>query len=411
MATPLRLSFPGASGADLSARLDLPNGTPRAFVLFAHCFTCSKDLTASRAVSSALTTAGFGVLRFDFTGLGGSGGDFGSTNFTMNLEDLKAAAAYLSEHYAAPSLLVGHSLGGAAVIAVAKEIDSVRAVATIGAPSNVQHIKHQFGDGLEAIERDGEATVLLAQRPFQMKKQFLDDLERHDIEASANTLKKPLLVLHAPTDDTVGIDNATSLFVAAKHPKSFVSLDTADHLLSNKADAAYAAEVIAAWAHRYVGDEAGSSNDAEEESMSVMVKETGQGKFQAQVTAGPHAFLADEPRSVEGGLGTGLSPYELLSAALGACTTMTLRMYADFKKLPLDRVSVSVDHEKRHRDSAADALEKEPPIDHFTRSIHLDGDLSDEQRQRILQIADRCPVHRTLERGAEVKTQEAAASS
>ena len=411
MAAPIRLSFPGASGAALSARLDLPNGKPRAFVLFAHCFTCSKDLTASRAVSSALTTAGFGVLRFDFTGLGGSGGDFGSTNFTMNLDDLKAAAAYLGEHYEAPSMLVGHSLGGAAVIAVAREIPSVKAVATIGAPADVQHIKHQFGEGLEAIEAEGEATVLLAERPFSIKKQFLDDLGRHDIQASAAALTQPLLILPAPTDDTVGIGNATDLFVAARHPKSFVSLDTADHLLSNKADAAYAAEVIAAWANRYVARPEAMEEDSSEEAMGVDVRETGQGKFQNQVTAGPHSFLADEPTSVEGGLGTGVSPYELLSAALGACTTMTLRMYADFKKLPLRRVGVRVEHEKRHSDSAGEAMEKEPPVDHFTRSIELVGDLSEEQRQRILQIADRCPVHRTLERGAEVTTREVPASA
>ncbi|GGY39781.1 bifunctional alpha/beta hydrolase/OsmC family protein [Parvularcula lutaonensis] len=406
MAKPVHIEFDGAGGAKLSARLDMPAGMPKAFALFAHCFTCSKDLTASRAVATALTKAGIAVLRFDFTGLGGSGGDFVSTNFTMNLGDLKAAAQFLSDNYEAPALLVGHSLGGAAVIAVARDLPSVKAVATIAAPADTSHVAEQFGGKLDEIHEKGEAEVSLADRPFRIRKQFLDDLEAHDIEACAAELKRPFLILHAPTDDVVGIDNATRLFVAAKHPKSFISLDTADHLLSKKEDAAYAANVIAAWAERYIGDGVAAAQGAEEEAMGVEVRETGQGKFQALVKAGPHRLLADEPTAVKGGLGTGPSPYEYLSIALGACTTMTIRMYADFKKLPLDRVTVKVDHEKRHADGAADAMEKEPPIDHFTRKVSLEGELSEEQRQRILQIADRCPVHRTLERGADIDTRE-----
>ncbi|MEM1381687.1 MAG: bifunctional alpha/beta hydrolase/OsmC family protein [Pseudomonadota bacterium] len=411
MPTPLRLSFPGASGAELAARLDLPVGTPRAFALFAHCFTCSKDLTASRAIATALTRARIGVLRFDFTGLGGSGGDFGSTNFSMNLEDLGRAAAFLAENYAAPKMLIGHSLGGAAVIAAAKSLPSVQAVATVGAPSDVGHIQGQFGESLRTIIEDGEAEVSLAGRPFRIQKQFLDDLDHHDIETSAQALKKPLLILHAPTDDTVGIDNATRLFVAAKHPKSFVSLDTADHLLTDKKDAAYAADVIAAWAERYIAVEAVPIANADEEAMGVTVRETAQGKFQAMVQAGPHTFLADEPAAIDGGLGTGPSPYELLSAALGACTTMTIRMYANFKSLPLDRVSVTVEHEKCHAESVAEAMDHDPPIDHFTRLITLHGDLNDDQRQRIIAIAERCPVHKTLERGAKVTTREVPAAT
>lgn len=406
MATPIRIAFEGAGGAELAARLDLPAGTPKAFALFAHCFTCSKDLTASRAIATALTKAGFGVLRFDFTGLGGSGGEFGSTNFTMNLGDLKAAARFLEENYEAPALLIGHSLGGAAVIAVARELASVKAVATIAAPADVQHVTGHFGSKLDEIREQGAADVTLADRPFRIEKQFLEDLDAHDVEASAGALKRPFLILHAPTDDSVGIENATRLFVAAKHPKSFVSLDTADHLLSRKEDASYAANVIAAWAERYVGDGTVLAHGAEEEALGVVVRETGQGKFQALVQAGPHRLLADEPTSMEGGLGSGPSPYEYLSIALGACTSMTIRMYADFKKLPLDRVSVEVDHEKRHAESVSEAMEKEPPVDHFTRKVSLTGDLSDEQRQRILEIADRCPVHKTLERGAHIDTRE-----
>ncbi len=410
MAKPIRADFEGAAGAKLAARIDLPSGPAKAFALFAHCFTCSKDLTASRAIATALTEAGIGVMRFDFTGLGGSGGDFGSTNFSMNLEDLKRAAAYLEETYQAPSLLVGHSLGGAAVLAVAADLPFVKAVATLCAPSDIHHVSGQFAEHIDEILEKGEANVSLAERPFTIKKQFLDDLETHNIVDRVANLKKPLLILHPPADDTVGIDNATNLFVAAKHPKSFVSLDTADHLLTRKADAAYAASVIAAWASRYLDLDTPKANGADEEAMGITVMETGQGKFQALVQAGPHAMLADEPTSVEGGLGTGPSPYEFLSAALGTCTSMTLRMYADFKKLPVDRISVRVEHEKRHSEDATAAMENEPPIDHFIREIALQGDLDEDQRARILKIADRCPVHKTLERGATIETREVPAT-
>lgn len=410
MAQAQKVTFDGANGAELAARLDLPNGTPRAFALFAHCFTCSKDLTASRTVATALTKAGFAVLRFDFTGLGGSGGDFGSTNFSMNLGDLHRAADFLAENYEAPKLLIGHSLGGAAVVAVAKGLPSVRAIATIGAPADVHHVTAQFGPALSEIIENGEAEVSLAERPFTIKKQFLDDLDAHNIEGSAAELKKPFLILHAPQDNTVGVENATRLFVAAKHPKSFVSLDTADHLLSRKADASYAADVIATWAERYIDLDKDYDEPSREEAMGIDVRETGQGKFQAIVSAGPHQLIADEPTSVPGGLGTGPSPYEFLAASLGTCTSMTIRMYADFKKLPLDRVSVRVHHEKRHSESAEAAMEKEPPVDHFTREISLTGELSDEERQRILEIADRCPVHKTLERGSHITTREVPAT-
>jgi putative redox protein len=407
MAKAIRTTFDGADGAELSARLDLPVGQPKAFALLAHCFTCSKDLTASREVATALTNAGIGVLRFDFTGLGKSGGDFASTNFSMNLRDLEKAADYLRENFQAPKLLVGHSLGGAAVIAVAPKLPYVEAVATIAAPADVLHIKEQFKGDLQRIMEDGQAEVRLAERPFTIKKQFIEDLEAHDIQGSAAALGRPLLVLHAPTDDTVGIENATKLFVAAKHPKSFVSLDTADHLLSSRADAAYAADVIAAWANRYIGGGSPRAEGAADEAMGVTVQETGQGKFQALIKAGPHHMMADEPTSVKGGLGSAPNPYEYLCAALGACTTMTIRMYADFKKLPLDHVSVEVHHEKRHASDVEEAMDHAPKRDHFTRSITIKGDLDDEQRKRILEIADRCPVHKTIERGSEVLTEQA----
>ncbi len=405
MVRPIRLEFEGASGAKLAARLDLPTGAIGAYALFAHCFSCSKDLTASRAIATALTEAGIAVLRFDFTGLGGSGGDFGHTNFSMNLGDLKQAAMFLEENYEAPQLLVGHSLGGAAVLAAAADIPSIQAVATLAAPADVDHITGQFGDQLETIKKEGKAEVLLAERPFTIEKQFLDDISNHDIETSVSQLKKPLLVLHAPTDAQVGIENATRIFSAAKHPKSFVSLDTADHLLTNKSDAAYAASVISSWAQRYLNLCGPLADGVPEEAMGVDIRETGQGKFQAMVAAGPHRFIADEPTTI-GGLGSGPSPYEFLSTALGTCTSMTIRMYAERKGLPLDRVSVNVEHERRHGQSASEAGEKEPPIDHFTRNIRLEGQLDEAQRQRVLEIADRCPVHRTLERGATVTTKD-----
>ncbi|WP_031552191.1 bifunctional alpha/beta hydrolase/OsmC family protein [Parvularcula oceani] len=401
-AQPVRLSFKGASGAELAARLDLPAGPVRAYALFAHCFTCSKDLIASRAVSAALTRRGIATLRFDFTGLGGSGGDFGSTNFTMNLGDLKSAADFLAEHYEAPSLLVGHSLGGAAALVAARDLGCIKAVATINAPADTHHVTDQFKEQLDTIRSDGEAEVLLGQRPFTIRRQFLDDLGEHRVTEAAAQLEKPLLVLHAPHDETVGIENATKLFVAAMHPKSFVSLDDADHLLSRREDAEYAAEVIAAWASRYL---APAQEPAEGEAPDVMVRETGAGRFQALVTAGAHHLIADEPESV-GGLDTGPSPYDLLAAALGACTTMTLRMYADRRGLPLDRALVTVTHEKLHEKDMEKMMGDEgAKPDRFTRKVTLEGDLDTAQRKRLMEIADRCPVHKTLERGASVTTE------
>ncbi|MDP2697698.1 bifunctional alpha/beta hydrolase/OsmC family protein [Thalassospira sp.] len=404
---PIRLRFEGAMGAELSARLDLPAGPVMAYALFAHCFTCSKDLTAARHIAQSLTMQGIGVLRFDFTGLGGSGGDFASTNFTSNLEDLRRAADYLRRHFAAPKLLIGHSLGGAAVLAVAQDIPEATAIATIAAPADVDHVTHNFSAHLADINRDGMAEVSLGGRPFVIKKQFVEDLAAHDIAQSVGGLRKALLVLHGPMDQTVGIDNASRIFAAARHPKSFVSLDHADHLLRDPDDAAYAAGVIAAWAKRYVG-----TVDAapEETPPGVVVRETGQGKFQAMVMAGPHRALADEPVDV-GGLGSGMSPYDYLAAALGACTVMTLRMYADHKQIALDGVSVQVLHDKIHADDCIDCTMEEKQkggkIDRFERIITMHGDLEEDVRARLLEIADKCPVHRTLESTSKIVTRDA----
>lgn len=411
-AQPIKLSFEGAKGATLAARLDLPTGAVRAYALFAHCFTCSKEVSAARRIAEALTRRGIGVLRFDFTGLGGSGGDFASTNFSSNLEDLRRAADQLRQHYEAPKLLIGHSLGGAAVLAVAADLPEVTAVATIGAPGDAEHVIHNFCSKIDEIEEKGEAEVSLAGRAFTIQKQFIDDLKAQDVEERARSLRRALLVLHAPLDETVGIDNASKIFVAAKHPKSFVSLDSADHLLSKPADASYAADVIASWASRYIGAaEEGAGEAGEEEAAGdlVEVRETGLGRYQAMVKAGPHRLLADEPVSA-GGLESGPSPYDYLSAALGACTVMTLRMYAERKGLALKRAGASVGHGKVHAQDCADCSQelraKGGKIDRFERIIELEGDLDDETRKRLLEIADKCPVHRTLEAGAAVVTRE-----
>lgn len=403
---PMKVTFEGAHGAELAARLDLPTGPVRAYALFAHCFTCTKDLIAARKIAEALTIEGIGVLRFDFTGLGGSGGDFASTNFTSNLDDLERAADFLRDAFEAPKLLIGHSLGGAAVLAVADRIKEATAVATIGAPSDVTHVTHNFADHLDDIREKGEAEVCLGGRPFVIRKQFVDDLGGYDLAAQVAKMKKALLVMHAPLDQTVGIENAGKIFEAAKHPKSFVSLDQADHLLSDPADAAYAASVIAAWAKRYLPD---ANETTPELSEGVIVRETGLGKFQSMVLAGKHRLLADEPEKV-GGFDSGPSPYDYLSTALGSCTVMTIRMYADHKGIPIDSIRAEVLHQKVHADDCAECGEqhaaKGGKIDRFERIVRFTGDLDDATRQRLIEIADKCPVHRTLEATSLIVTRE-----
>jgi uncharacterized OsmC-like protein/pimeloyl-ACP methyl ester carboxylesterase len=396
-----RFNFPNAKGEQLAAALDLPLGVPDAYALFAHCFTCGKDNLAAKRIAERLAGAGIAVLRFDFTGLGSSEGEFANTHFSSNVDDLVAAADHLRATRSAPAILIGHSLGGAAVLAAASRIPDARAVVTIAAPFDPNHVTGLFKEHVDTIREQGEVEVALAGRPFRIKREFLDDVAERKLQEDVANLRKALLVFHSPTDAIVGIDNASRIFLAAKHPKSFVSLAGADHLLSQKSDAAYVANVIAAWAERYF-DKPAEAVKAESEPGVVLVRETGGGKFQQEIVSGPHRLLADEPLSV-GGLNSGLSPYNLLLAALGACTAMTLRLYADHKKLPLERVSVRLTHNKIHATDCEDCETKEGMLDRIDRNITLEGALDADQRKRLIEIADKCPVHRTLE--SEIDTR------
>lgn len=396
-----RISFENDRGQSLAARLDLPiDGSPDGYALLAHCFTCSKDLRGLRRLSSALAQAGFAVLRVDFTGLGESEGEFAQTTFSSNVSDLEAAARFLEANYEAPSLLVGHSLGGAAVLAAAPKLSSVRAVATIGAPAHPSHVERLIKGSREDIDSRGEAMVDIGGRPFPISKQFLADLRASRLPDSLSELNRPLLLLHSPRDAIVGVDNARELFDAAKHPKSFVSLGSADHLLTSPADADYAGNLIASWAKAYIGSPRKAEWKSDPHDNRVVAR-TEEG-LRTEILADGFALVSDEPSTV-GGTETGPTPYDLLAAALAACTNMTLRLYADRKKWPLEAVQVGVSHHKVHaEDSVADAAgnARGGKMDLFERELELSGPLADAQRSRLLEIANRCPVHRTLEGGA-----------
>ncbi len=395
----LKVTFPGSLGATLAARLDLPDIPPRAYALFAHCFTCSKDSRAPTYIARSLTEQGIALLRFDFTGLGGSEGEFENTDFSSNVADLAAAANWLRAHHQAPAILIGHSLGGAAVLAAAGGISEARAVVTLNAPFAPDHVTHQFADRIGLIERAGVAEVTLAGRPFRLRREFLADLAGQNQARRIADLRRALLVMHAPGDTTVGIDHAQAIYTAARHPKSFISLDGADHLLTRADDARYAAQVLAAWVGRYL-PAATSLSDVP--AGTVRVSERRLGKFTTLVQTPAHAIYADEPASA-GGNDTGLSPYELLQAALGACTVMTLRLYAEHKQISLARASVDISHDKIHATDCADCETREGKVDRIQRRLTLEGDLDAEQRSKLLEIADKCPVHRTLH--GEVKVQ------
>ena len=397
-----RLRFPGAHGHDLAARLESPLTTPSAYALFAHCFTCSKDLKAAGWISRALVQRGIAVLRFDFTGVGESEGDFAGTDFSSNVEDLVAAADFLRREREAPSLLVGHSLGGCAVLPAATRIPEVRAVATIAAPSDTEHLRDTLVRLSPELEAKGEAEIDLGGgRPFRIRRELLDNLAEDHLQEVLGNLHKALLILHSPVDNVVGIENAQRLYLMAKHPKSFVSLDNADHLLTDERDARYAGDVIAVWAERYLEGVTPEVERLPEVGRAGEVVVTGGEGFVQEIVARSHRLVADEPTEV-GGTDQGPTPYDLLLGALGACTSMTLRLYANHKKLPLERVRVRLRHAKIHAVDCAHCEEKTGKIDRIEREIEVLGPLTEEQRLRLLEIADKCPVHRTLESEIEV---------
>lgn len=397
-----RITFPGHDGGTLAARLDMPDGPHLATALFAHCFTCGKDIPAARRIAARLAGMGIAVMRFDFTGLGHSEGEFGNTSFTSNVDDLIAACAHLDSIGMPPTMLIGHSLGGAAVLKATSQLDQIKAVATLGAPFDPKHVTHNFADALPEIREKGMAQVNLGGRPFNIGKGFIEDVEQGELTPAIATLKSALLVLHAPQDTIVSIDNASQIFLAAKHPKSFVTLDDADHLITRAADAEYAADVIATWASRYLPLRAPAPPRGAPEGI-VRVSEVHTDGFLQDIVSGPnHHALADEPAAY-GGTNRGMSPYGFLSAGLGACTSMTIRMYARRKKWPLDHVSVDICHDKVHAQDAETGIGDK--VDTWRRKIRLTGNLTAEQRQRLLEIADKCPVHRTLERSSEVVTE------
>jgi uncharacterized OsmC-like protein/pimeloyl-ACP methyl ester carboxylesterase len=402
-----RFQFTGSEGQQLAAALDTPEGGIRAYALFAHCFTCGKDVLAASRIAVALAAKGIAVLRFDFTGLGSSEGDFANSTFSSNVADLVRAADHLRETRGVPAILIGHSLGGAAVLAAAGQIPDAKAVVTIAAPSDPSHVTNFFRDKIEDIRQQGKVEVSLAGRPFSIKREFLDDIAEHSLTSHIAKLHKALLIMHSPTDDTVSIDNATKIFVTARHPKSFVSLSGADHLLTDRGDAAYVADMIAAWAGRYLAPAAPEpAADSSQVPRLVVVRETRDSRFQNTVTVGPHHLLADEPAAV-GGADSGPGPYDYVLAGLGACTSMTMRMYAERKSLPLDRVTVTLSHSKIHAEDCAECETRMGMLDQFDRVIAMEGALDAEQRKKLMEIADKCPVHRTLTSEIHIVTKAA----
>lgn len=396
--------FENKEGQELSGRMDVPvDGQPIAYALLAHCFTCSKSLRAVGIISRALTRQGIAVLRFDFTGLGRSEGDFSDTNFSSNISDLVCAADFLASHYSAPQILIGHSLGGTASLHAAAAMPSVRAVATIAAPADPGHVRNHMLDSQDEIDRTGHAVVNLGGRPFTIRKQFLDDLESRNTEQVIARLGKALLIMHSPTDKIVGIEQAADIFRAARHPKSFISLDAADHLLTDESDASYVGSVLGSWVRKYL-DSVQEETKHQVPGDNCIVATIGSDHYSTDILANGHSLLSDEPRSL-GGTNTGPTPYGLMLAGLGACTAITLRMYADRKGWPLEKVTVQLSHQKVHaKDCDCEAQDRSGRIDLIKRGLLLEGDLDEKQIARLMEIADRCPVHRTLHNEPVVKT-------
>ena len=403
----IKASFQNQQGESLAGLLEIPERDIKAYALFAHCFTCSKDIAAASRITRALAKKGIAVLRFDFTGLGNSDGDFANTNFSSNINDLIQAANHLEENYAAPVMIIGHSLGGAAVLAASQLIPSIKAIVTIAAPSTGHHVEHLFVHAKNEIVSNDEAIVDLAGRKFTIKKQFIDDINHYNDTSHISQLKKALLILHSPIDDIVSIDEAAKIYSAAKHPKSFISLDKADHLLSKREDSEYVANVISSWAGRYlnitdINKEASLGTAPNVKSGHIIVTEQNK-KFTRKVYSEDHKLIADEPLSV-GGSNLGANPYELLLASLGACTSMTIRMYANRKELSLDNVEVTLKHDRIHAKDCIDCESETGRVDIIEKYIKLEGNLTDTERQRILEIADMCPVHKTLHNEIQIKS-------
>ena len=397
-----KISFKNKNGENLSGYLELPfNQDPHNFVLFAHCFTCNKNFFAAKNISQSLAQNGYGVLRFDFTGLGESEGEFSESNFSGNIQDLLAAASYLDQEYKAPTLLIGHSLGGAAILFAAKKLKSVKAVITIAAPSTTAHVQHLIENSVEEIEKNGEAQVNIGGRSFKIKKQFLEDIEKHELKPYLADLKKSLLIMHSPQDAIVNIKNAEELYVAARHPKSFISLDGSNHLLSSTKDAIYTGNVIASWASRYLEIPKKEIPESNADVVAGLEKEDA---FNTRIKAGNHSFLADEPASA-GGKDYGPTPYQFLSSGLASCTSMTLQMYAKRKKWPLENVETHIYYSREHQEDCENCEEKDSKIDTFRREIKLFGDLDEKQKQSLLEIADKCPVHKSLTSETQISTK------
>ena len=397
-----KLTFKNKEGKALSARIEFPvEDKPLAYALFAHCFTCGKDLIASRNISRTLTSKGIAVMLFDFTGLGASEGDFESSDFSGNISDIYAASDFLKENYKAPEIIIGHSLGGAAVLFAAAQLESIKAVVTIAAPFDPYHLTKMLSKDLDKIQEEGKAEVFIGGRPFTINQSFIDDLKAHNAEETARDLRKPLLILHSPQDETVSIENAAKIYTAAHHPKSFISLDGANHLLSNKRDSEYVGNIIAGWVRRYINAEEKQEKSIQSKSKVAVL--TSDESYTTQIKAGKHHLLADEPEDV-GGDDRGPTPYDLMSSALGACTSMTLQMYAKRKKWDLKEVIVHLNHDKDYAEDCVNSEKSGAKIDQFERRIELKGDLDDGQKQKLLEIADKCPVHKTLHSDVKVIT-------
>lgn len=397
-----RVSFENKDGIVLSGRMELPlDQKPRQFAIFAHCFTCGKDLRAARNITLALSQKGIGVLRFDFTGIGQSDGEFVDSNFLSNINDIHAACDFLEQEYEAPSLLIGHSLGGTAVLIAANQIESVKAVATIGAPCDPEHVLGLLRGNLEEIKKAGEAEVNIGGRPFKIGSHFIESLENMPMATILKALRgKAILIMHSPQDTTVGVENAREIYESAHHPKSFITLDGADHLLSSARDSTYAGGVIASWVERYLPE-------VEEDELTTdqqVVARLNEGPFMTEILAGRHHLLADEPEDI-GGADLGPTPYELVAAGLGACTAMTIRMYVDRKGWPMEEVRVHLNYDNSYIEDVTNCEDEERRIGRFERIIEVEGDLSEDQLNRILKIANKCPVHKTLERGVAVTTR------